>query len=118
HDAERARLLFYADRRARPPQERQCDPRHGQVTLVFDTLSLAREYADLIEIIPFNTGNTMRRPARRGAGAFAPLRSTEYQEWRLRRGKTRDRIKEVVVRGSIPNAAQFLVAARPSDTHP
>ncbi len=78
--------------------------------LVFDTLALARRYADRLEIAPFNTGNTMRRPARRGHGTFAPLLETDYRDWRLRRGNNSpDRIKEVTIRGSVLDVQTFLV---------
>lgn len=83
-----------------------------KIVLAFDTLRLARHYADAIEVAPFNTGNTMRRPALRGLDTFARLPETDYAQWRRRRGnKSPDKIQEVVTRGSVLNVPTYLATA-------
>jgi hypothetical protein len=78
--------------------------------LELDTERLAEAYGALMEIVPINSGNTNHQPARRGYATFAALFETDYQAWRRRRGKkSLDSIKEVAVRGSIPDIANFVV---------
>lgn len=81
--------------------------------LVIDTLRLAEAYGGRMEIVPFNSGNTNHNAVRRGHGTFAPLLSTDYDFWRHQRGNTSpDRIKEVTVRGSVPDIARFVTTVR------
>ena len=81
--------------------------------LVLDTERLALAYGHAMEIVPINTGNTNHQPARRGLSTFAALHGTNYQEWRWRRAKkSPDAIKEVAVRGSIPDIANFVLEVR------
>lgn len=76
--------------------------------LVFDTLGLARRHAAAIELAAFNTGNTRRRPVRRGLATFTPLLRHGYGEWRRLRGRL-DVIREVTVVGGVADAADHLV---------
>lgn len=79
--------------------------------IVIDTLGLARAYCDRMEIVPINSGNTNHNAARRGRATFAPLPDTDYPAWRRRRGRVApDTIKEIAVRGSIPDIADFVVS--------
>jgi hypothetical protein len=81
--------------------------------LVFDTLSLARAHAARMEIAPINTGQTLYVPVRRGSSTFAPLLDTDYDEWRRRRRlRAPDRIKEVTIRGPVPDAETHLLDIR------
>jgi hypothetical protein len=83
---------------------------HARDRFVIDTRRLAAKYAELLEITPINTGNTLRKPARRGLETFAPLLKTSYAEWRRRRPKkSLDTISEVVVRGSIPDFSTYVI---------
>jgi hypothetical protein len=77
---------------------------------VVDTLKLASAYASLMEIVPFNSGNTQRKPARRGLSTFAPLESTNYALWQhTRPKKSPDKIAEVTVRGAIPDFSSYII---------
>lgn len=76
--------------------------------LVFDTLGLARRYAEAVELAAFNTGNTRRRPVRRGLSTFTPLLRHSYSDWRRLRGRV-DIIREVTVVGGVPDAADHLI---------
>ena len=85
----------------------------------FDTLGLLSSVWDRAEIAPFNTGSTVRTAVRRGKGTFAPLAGLDYGAWRrarrdqgLRKGL--DTVREVTVRGGVPEAGRFLVAAHPA----
>jgi hypothetical protein len=81
--------------------------------LVFDTLSLTRAHGSRVEITPINTGQTLYVPVRRGSSTFAPLLETDYEEWKRRRGlRSPDKIKEVTVRGPVPDAEAHLLDLR------
>lgn len=81
--------------------------------LVLDTLSLARAHGERMEIAPINTGQTLYVPTRRGRATFAPLLGTDYEAWTRRRGlRTADRIREVTVRGPVPDARRHLLEVR------
>ena len=83
--------------------------------LVLDTRRLAQAYSAVMEIAPINTGNTAHVPARRGYSTFARLTDTNYTAWRWSRSnKSPDRIKEVAVRGSILDIADFVLEVRPA----
>jgi hypothetical protein len=79
-----------------------------RAVLVFDTIGLARTYAEQIDLSPINSGSTIRKPARRGLTTFTPLLAKSYNEWQRQRAQN-DRILEVVVRGGIPDIARYLV---------
>ena len=82
--------------------------------LVFDTLSLARAHASRMEITPINTGQTLYVPTRRGRATFAALLDTDFMTWTRRRGlRSPDRIREVTVRGPVPDAATHILEVRP-----
>jgi hypothetical protein len=103
------RVFFWADMRglARLLDARVNRGRMRDI-LVVDTLSLARAFADSLEIAPINTGATIRRAARRGLSTFAPLQAHTFQTWQRLRGR-RDRVLEVTVRGSVLNINDYLV---------
>jgi hypothetical protein len=80
-----------------------------RLVLVADTLSLARAHADRIEIAPFNTGQTLYVPTRRGRSTFTPLGRHSFGDWSRLRGLSRpDRIKEVTVPGGVPDIAAHV----------
>jgi hypothetical protein len=79
--------------------------------LVVDTLSLARAYAERVELCPINSGATLRRPARRGLDTFTPLGSLSFAAWSRQRGQ-RDTVVEVVVRDGVPDIARHLIEVR------
>ena len=77
--------------------------------LVVKTRPLAEAYCEDMEIVPINSGNTNYDPARRGRSTFAPLLLTDYGRWQDQRGNKRpDTIKEVAIRGSVPDIARFV----------
>ncbi|MDI1328019.1 MAG: hypothetical protein PSV23_14605 [Brevundimonas sp.] len=76
--------------------------------LVFDTLGLARRHAADIELAAFNTGNTRRKPVRRGLATFTPMLRHSYGDWRRLRRRL-DVIREVTVVGGVPDAADYLI---------
>lgn len=86
-----------------------------RLLLVADTLSLARAHAERIEIAPFNTGSTLYVPTRRGRSAFTSLGRHDFDAWSRLRGLSRpDRIKEVTVRGGVPDIAAHILDVRPT----
>ena len=86
----------------------------------YETGGLLASCWDRAEIAPFNTGSTVRVAVRRGLSTFAPLAGLDYEAWR---GARRDRglkkgldsVKEVTVRGGVPEAGRFLRRVLPCD---
>ncbi|MDZ4323201.1 MAG: hypothetical protein U1A05_03845, partial [Alphaproteobacteria bacterium] len=76
--------------------------------LVVDTLSLAKAYADHIELCPINSGATIRKAARRGLNTFSPLGHYSFNEWSRLRGQ-RDHIHEITVRDAVPDIANHIL---------
>ena len=89
--------------------------RRPREVLVFDTASLLAVHASRAEIAPFNTGNTLHKPVRRGRTTFTPLGDVTYAAWRRGRTtikSTADRIVELVVRDGVPDVADYLIERR------
>ena len=91
----------------------------GRVVLAFDTLSLARAHWGRMAASPINSGDTTRRPPRRGHHTFAALDGMDHARWRtarrdrgLKRGL--DAFKEIVVDHAVPDAAAHLVDVGPT----
>jgi hypothetical protein len=70
--------------------------------LVIDTLSLAKEYGEQIELCPINSGVTFRKAAKRGLTTFTPMLKHPYKTWKKLRGK-QDKIQEVTVLYHVKN---------------
>jgi hypothetical protein len=79
-----------------------------RLVLVLDTLSVARQHHQRMELSAINTGSTIRRPARRGLSTFVPLARHDYETWRRLRGGW-DRIREVTVVGGVTQIADHLI---------
>lgn len=78
---------------------------------VYDTRRLLEAIWDRTEIAPINTGSTIHTPARRGLSTFAAINDLDFDAWRRLRGrKSLDRVKEVTVHGSAPDAGNALIA--------
>lgn len=101
-------FLWASERDLRDLLEARANRNRPVTVLILDTLRLARDYASLIEFSPINSGNTRRKPARRGLKTFSPLERYGYAEWTGLRGK-RDRIREVTVLGGVPDISNYLV---------
>ena len=79
----------------------------------YETLGLIASCWDRAEIAPFNTGSTVRVAVKRGLSTFTPLDGLDFAAWR---GARRDRglkkgldsVREVTVRGGVPEAGRFL----------
>jgi hypothetical protein len=79
--------------------------------LVVDTLRLATQHANTIELCPINSGTTLRRAARRGLATFTPLTALSFDEWSSRRGG-RDEVREVTVLDGIPDIGRHVSQVR------
>jgi hypothetical protein len=107
-----SKVFFWADEQglARLLGARMNRDRDVEV-LVFDTLALAQAHWDTLRLSPINSGATIRKPARRGAGTFTLASAHSYQDWRRLRDRT-DKIIEVTVDAAVPRAADFLLEVR------
>ncbi|WGH77235.1 DUF7002 family protein [Jannaschia ovalis] len=110
-----ARVFFWPDRRLGAGNLR-ARRRFGYVDEWhrFDTAAVLAPAWDRAEIAPFNTGATLHTPPRRGHATFAPLDGLDLAEWRERRRRAgavqgRDAVREVTVRGDLPEAASALI---------
>ena len=115
-DAERPRLLLRPAERLgglRPlaREERAADTS----ILTFDAARLLAAHLPRAEIAPINTGATVHVPARRGRATFAPLDGLDWERWRRSRSNARpDTVKEVAIRGGVPDAGTYLRDVRPA----
>ena len=82
-----------------------------RVLLVLDTRRTAERHQDAMEPSPINSGSTIRRPARRGPTTFTPLSRHDYAGWQRLRGG-RDRIREVTIRGTVPDVEGLIIERR------
>ena len=82
-----------------------------RAVLVLDTLGVARQYFEHVELSPINSGATLRRAARRGLSTFVPMRRHSYQSWRRLRGG-RDSVLEVTVVRGVTAITDHLVEIR------
>lgn len=79
---------------------------HAHAVLELDAAALVAAYRDRIELSPINSGATGRFPAPRGRDTFLPLADYPYAAYaRRRRG---ERVVELTVPGSVPDAARFV----------
>jgi hypothetical protein len=103
------RVFFWADESGLERLLNARINRHrARLILVLDTLSLAHQYANCMEIAPINTGATIRKAARRGLSTFAAIQAYPYETWRELRGR-RDRVLEVTVRGWVCDVEDHLI---------
>ncbi|MEM1255068.1 MAG: hypothetical protein AAGI69_21750 [Cyanobacteria bacterium P01_H01_bin.21] len=79
--------------------------------LVVETAKLPSAIATRMELCPINSGSTIRKPARRGLHTFTPLGKHTYRDWQKLRGR-RDRIREVVFRGSVDEIENYVIDVR------
>ena len=107
-----ARVFFWPDRESvdRLLGARANRNRPRQV-LAFDTLGLVRAHAERVELSPINSGATIRKPARRGLATYTRLTALSYRDWQRARGG-RDTVREVVVRGGVPDIATYLLGIK------
>ncbi len=81
--------------------------------LIFDTRSLLEDRLEKTYFSPINSGSTIHVPARRGKGTFSPVAHTSYFDWSRKRAMKRpDRVAEIVVKHSVPDAADHLIEVR------
>jgi hypothetical protein len=109
------RVFFWVDKDRRD-RFRQARAHQGRDRLVleFDTLSVARQYGEQMELSPINSGSGGRPPARRGLSTFTPLLDYDYATWRRLRRQAKvktslDHIVEVTVVGGIEDITDHLV---------
>lgn len=106
------KVFFWPDEKQlqRLTQARANRSRQREV-LVFDTARLMDESFDRLRLSPINTGNTMRRPARRGLATFALAKDHAWEDWRTLRGR-RDSVVEIAIDHRVASAGDALVEVR------
>ena len=110
------RVFFWvAHKKMKLLRDARANQRDRREVLVFDTLGLVGAHAERVEIAPFNTGNTLHRPVRRGLSTFTPLRGMSYADWRRKRMPPNlglDHIVEVLIRDGVPDIERHLIERR------
>jgi hypothetical protein len=81
-----------------------------QTVLTVDTASLLDAHRDRIELSPLNSGATIYNPQRRGRDTFLPVSDFPFDERRKSRSVDKS-VVELVVRDSVPDIADHLIAA-------
>jgi hypothetical protein len=110
-----ARVFFWLDPERLNRQRAACEPR-PQVVMVVDTAALVASYEEQVSVTPINTGNARRKPARRGAATFVPLKEWALSGW-AREAEAlgiplRDRSHqpvELTVIDAVPDIMRFVV---------
>ena len=79
-----------------------------------DGLELAEAHLDRLEVTPFNTGATTRKPPERDLDTFAKVEGLDLAEWKMRRvsrgvKRTPDTVREVCVFHSAPDVRPRLL---------
>ena len=106
------KVFFWPDEKQlqRLTQARANRKRQREV-LVFDTARLLEDNFDRLSLSPINTGNTMRRPARRGLATFALAKDHGWEAWRTLRGR-RDSVVEIAINHRVASAGDALAEVR------
>jgi Family of unknown function (DUF7002) len=85
-----------------------------------DTAALLEEYADDVQLAPYNTGS-MHVPTvpKRGPGTFVNLADYPYGDWVAKRGRSGEPIVELTVKYAVPDIANFVTRVETwADGHP
>ena len=114
-----SRVFFWLDPERLNRQRRAC-MRRPQVVLAVDTASLVEAHASRIDVTPFNTGSARRKPARRGAATFVPVRAWMRSGWESEAvalgGRPRKKSHmpaELTVKRAVPDVLRCLVGIYP-----
>lgn len=109
-DALNSRVFFWVSLHR---LERLLNARHYRhlrhTVLRVDTAALLEEYANDVQLAPYNTGS-MHVPTapRRGPDTFADLADYPYDEWVARRGRSGEHIVELTVKYAVPDIKNFV----------
>lgn len=71
--------------------------------LTVDTASLVAAHHDRITLSPINSGSTIRKPQPRGADTFIPISDYPFEQWRRKRGATKEAVVELTVDHAVPD---------------
>ena len=104
-------FLFTKGREARAFANAAASRDRARDVWAFDGLAFVEHFLDRMEVTPFNTGATTRKPPMRDLSTFAPVAGLDFEEWRMRRARagektTPDTVREVCVRHSAPDAVR------------
>lgn len=91
-----------------------------QTVLHFDTAEVLDRYGDRVHLAPYNTGSVQyRNSPQRGRDVFRSVEDFPFDDWRIRRGRTRDAVVELTVLNAVPDAHALATRVeRWSDGHP
>ena len=105
------RVFFWpSEKQSKPLLTSKGSDAHRSMILVFDTLSLIRDNYSRVEISPINSGNTRRKPTRRGLATFAALPDLDYTRWREHKDrKSKRSVQEIVVRDGVMEMTKYLI---------
>lgn len=111
-------VFFWVDAARLARQARACAP-WPQLVLELDAERLLDRHGERARVTPFNTGNALRRPARRGAATFVALRDWQQQGWRAEAAALGVPLRsaahppaELAVRDAVPDVMDSLLSVR------
>ena len=108
------RVFFWPNERRLKKFQNRIDNQGVNLEVIkLDTLALAKKYAENIELSPINSGNTCRKPTRRGLSTFTPLLDMSYADWSKKRGLIKcDNIAEVTIIDGVLDIGAYIVDVR------
>ena len=113
-----ARVFFWLDP-GRLNRQRAACKRRPQIVLTLDVFTLVEAYRELTSVTPINTGNALRKPARRGTATFVPYDTWLESAWtseaaslgNTERSRSHAPV-ELTIAGPVPDALRHVVAAQ------
>jgi hypothetical protein len=79
--------------------------------LVLRTRTVVEQYERAIDLCPINSGATGRIAQSRGQETFLPIIEYPWQDWLIKRGRTRDVVVELTVREGLRNIRDHIEGA-------
>jgi hypothetical protein len=113
-----ARVFFWFDP-VRLNRQRGACKRRPQIVLTLDAFTLVEAHRVSTSVTPINTGNALRKPARRGRSTFVPYDTWLESAWASEAAPlgTTERSRshapvELTIAGPVPDILRHVVAAQ------
>lgn len=81
-----------------------------QTVLQFNTAEVLDRYGDRVQLAPYNTGSVQyRNSPMRGRDVFRSVEDFPFDDWQVRRGRTRDAVVELTILNAVPDAGALAI---------